>query len=205
MSDLIEIYEGVSVSRETEADLRAYADLVLKWTKKINLVSSSNQDEIWSRHVLDSVQVALLGGEDWSLWADFGSGGGFPGIVVGIFAKASGKSVVLVESDQRKCAFLRTCARELKLPVKVIDQRIEEIAPLNADVISARALASLDLLCGFAERHLGQNGICLFPKGRKAEEEIDLARQNWSFSLQSIPSVTAADAQILRLEGLIHA
>ncbi|ARO15693.1 16S rRNA (guanine527-N7)-methyltransferase [Ketogulonicigenium robustum] len=206
MSDQTPLLEGVSVSRETLGQLRDFSALVLKWTQKINLISSASEEEIWQRHILDSAQVyaAIPAGFSWNTWADFGSGGGFPGIVIAILASETDKNIILVESDQRKSTFLRTAIRTLGLTnVRVESRRIEDLAPLNADVISARALAALDMLCAFAAPHLADGGICLFPKGRRAPEEIVAARASWTFDLHEIPS-QSGDGTILRLEGLTH-
>ncbi len=192
-----------NVSRETIDDLRQFEALVLKWTKKINLVSNSDASQIWERHILDSVQVYNLAGKSGD-WLDIGSGGGFPGIVAAILSKRSGdgRSFTLVDSDQRKCAFLRTVARELELNVTVLAARVEEIPPFNASVLSARAMDSLASLLGHSERHLSEGGIALFPKGERWKKEHKLAQHKWSYSFEAIPSLTNPRATILKIEEL---
>ena len=135
------------VSRETEDRLRAYAALIEKWTPKINLISRSTIPEIWARHILDSVQIVQLAPENWGSWTDLGSGGGLPGCVAAILAPENAH-VTLVESDQRKVAFLRTVQRELDLPMTVLAERIEDADVAPADVVSARALAALTRALG---------------------------------------------------------
>lgn len=206
MTDLVNLLPNVNVSRETEALLREFAALILKWTQKINLISAASEDEIWQRHILDSVQVytALPQDFQWKTWADFGSGGGLPGIIIAVLARETGGQVVMVESDQRKATFLRTAVRSLGLTnARVESKRIEALPALSADVISARALAALDMLCAFAAPHLQTGGICLFPKGRRAGAEVQQARSLWTFDLTEIPS-QSGDGTILRLEGLRH-
>jgi len=200
----------LSVSRETFADLQAYAGLVTKWNPAVNLVSKAGIEDLWHRHILDSAQVFPLMTERTAtarLWCDLGSGGGFPGLVVAIMAKHAHPSMkmVLVESDRRKGVFLAEVARNLQLNASVLSRRIDEIPPLAADILSARGLASLDLLCGFADRHLRKGGAAVFPKGATATAEIDAAKPLWDFKLTSHASQTDSFAQILVLEDIHRA
>lgn len=196
---------GLDVSRETSQRLSALVALLIKWNKAINLVSKDTVGEIWSRHILDSAQIFNLGCKA-SLWADLGSGGGFPGLVVAVLAaeKAPHMQIVLVESDQRKAAFLRQAGQTLGLNVKVLADRIENVQPLNADIVSARALAPLPQLCVFAHRHLSPDGAAIFMKGRSHSEELTNARDNWNFALESHPSITDPSALVLVLRGIVH-
>lgn len=190
---------GLDVSRETLERLEAYDALLNKWNPAINLVSPATLTQLWTRHFLDSAQLFDLAGNREGLWADLGSGGGFPGLVLAILAKEKrpGQKFVLVESDRRKSTFLMTVARELGLAVDVRAQRIEAVEPLQAEVLSARALASLDRLLGFAARHLASSGLAVFPKGASWREELAEAEKNWSFSVQTHPSLTDPEAAIL--------
>lgn len=192
-----------NVSRETLVRLREFDALVQKWTKKINLVSRNDAEQIWERHIVDSVQIYDLAPKD-GLWLDIGSGGGFPGIVAAIMAKevSPERPFMLVDSDQRKCAFLRTAARELSLNVKVISDRVEKIEPLNAAVMSARALGDLDSLLGYVERHLEVGGTALFPKGISWKNEHAIAQEHWSYEIEAIKSETNSDATILKIKEL---
>lgn len=195
---------GLDVSRETEERLRTFSELVLKWTTKINLIAKGTQDDIWDRHIVDSAQVWLNAPETFKSWVDIGSGGGFPAIVLAAIAKEKmpEATFTMIESDQRKATFLRTAIRELGLNAKVISKRIEEADPQNADVLSARALASLDLLLGFAERHLKTDGVALFQKGKGVNEEIDAAKQNWSFAYELHDSITDAEAKLVAVREI---
>jgi 16S rRNA (guanine527-N7)-methyltransferase len=197
------LWPGFDVSRETLDLLRAYTDLVLKWTEHINLVSPVSATNLWERHIIDSAQLIAIAGPSWHHWVDLGSGAGLPGIVIAVLTKSnSTKRVTLVESDQRKAAFLRTACRELGLGSTVMTQRIEAAAPLHADVVSARALGSLPTLLAFADRHLAKSGIAIFPKGRRAQVEIEEARGHWNFDVTALQSVTDPDARILRVERI---
>ena len=198
---------GLDVSRETLDRLEQYEALVRKWNPAINLVSPRSLTELRSRHIADSAQLCALGPRDRGIWADLGSGGGFPGLVVAILARELSPDLhtVLVESDRRKAAFLMTAARELDLSTRVLAERIEKLDPFGATVLSARALAPLAVLLGFAERHLAPEGICVFPKGETWRDELDEARKVWSFDLETHPSATDGAAQILILRGVKRA
>lgn len=201
-----EMVGQLSVSRETFERLETYADLLTKWTQRINLVSKNTLADLWDRHIVDSAQLFQLAPEGAIKWVDLGSGGGFPGLVVAIIAKelAPDMHVTLVESDQRKCAFLRTVARETKVSCSVKAARIEAVEPQEADVLSARALADLSQLLGFADRHLREGGICLFPKGLTWQKEVDGARESWLFEVEKFMSETDENAVVLKVEEIAH-
>lgn len=197
---------GLDVSRETSEKLDSYVALIQKWNKAINLISRSSEADIWQRHIADSAQLAQHLPSGPGLWLDLGSGAGLPGIVLAIIAAEVAPSLrfELVEVDQRKATFLRQVSRKLDLNVTVLTERIEALAPRLADVVSARALASLSDLCSFAERHLDADGIAVFLKGAGAEAEIEVAQKKWSFNLESFPSKTSADALVLKLKKIRH-
>ncbi|MBT9385708.1 16S rRNA (guanine(527)-N(7))-methyltransferase RsmG [Pseudooceanicola sp. CBS1P-1] len=192
-----------SVSRETSEKLRLYAELLEKWNRKINLVSKHTIPDLWTRHFVDSAQIHSLA-SDFAHWLDIGSGGGFPGLVIAIRAAElqPDATFTLIESDQRKCAFLRSVARETGVKVQVLSQRIEQAPVQGADVLSARALASLSDLLGFAERHLAPEGVALFPKGQRWKEEISEAEAQWRFRWEAVPSKTESEAVILKIGGI---
>lgn len=194
---------GLDVSRETLDRLEAFSRLVAKWNPKINLVSKSDVGALWERHIVDSAQVFQQAGNG-KRWVDLGSGGGFPGIVVAVLSAQDhpDREFVLVESDQRKAVFLRTAARELDLKITVLSQRIEQVEPLNADILTARALADLSLLLSFAERHLARSGTALFLKGARWKEEHTHAQRHWSYSCEVIKSTTNAAAAVLKIQDI---
>lgn len=196
---------GVDVSRETAGRLADYAALLRAWNPKINLVSKQTLAELETRHVADSAQLLALAPADATTWADLGSGGGFPGLVVAILATEARPAlrVTLVESDQRKAVFLRTVAQRTGVPVTVLADRIEAVRPLGADVLSARALAPLTTLLDHADRHLAPSGTALFPKGATWRAEVDEALERWRFRCENLPSATSPDGAILRI-GEIH-
>lgn len=196
----------VSLSAGETADLKRFAELVLRWNPKINLISKSTVADIWDRHVIDSAQIYQLAPESAQSWADIGSGGGFPGIVVAILAahRHPERAVTLVESDQRKAVFLRQAVRELGLRCTVLCRRIEQISDFRADVVSARALAPLAQLLALAVPLLGTDGTCLFSKGAGRQQEIDEARRAWRFMLAETVSVTDSGAAILKITDMHH-
>lgn len=198
---------GLDVSRETIERLRALTALLLKWNPAINLVARSTLPMAWDRHILDSAQLYRLAPARVAHWADLGSGGGFPGLVIAALAAEldPARRITLVDSDQRKCTFLRQAARELGLTnVHVRSERIDSTEPLGADVLSARALAPLSDLCAFALRHLAPSGLALFPKGANHAEEQAQAGRDWRFRLSVFPSDTDPAAVVLALEAIEH-
>lgn len=189
------------VSRETLEKLEAYVALVQRWTRKINLIGPKTVSEIWDRHILDSAQIfPLLNGRGAKI-ADFGSGAGFPGLVLAILRTADDQigETHLVESDQRKAAFLRTVARETQAPVTVHAVRVESLTALGADIITARALAPLSTLLPFVQRHGHAATRAVFLKGQAAAQELDDASANWSFTCRQHPSITDPNAHIIEL------
>lgn len=198
---------ALDVSRETFERLEAYGKLLEKWNPKINLVSKATIEDLWVRHIVDSAQMFSMMPSDANRWIDLGSGGGFPGMVIAILAAELSPDlhVTLVESDQRKCAFLRTVSRETGCKATVLANRIDEIEPLNADILSARALADLKSLLKFAELHLSTGGTCLFPKGVTWQKEVEDARDSWRFSLDMSKSETQENAVILKINEVQHA
>ena len=195
---------GVDVSRETIDRLREYESLVQKWNPSINLVSKGDLAHLWRRHFTDSIQLAGLVKEYPPNWLDIGSGGGFPGLVVAAVARELSPETkfTLVESDQRKCVFLRTVIRTLNLNCTVISSRIENCAAQSANSISARALAPLNELFGYSERHLRTGGRMYFPKGQNHADEIHLAQKNWTFDIVAHDSLTDNTAKIIEAWNL---
>ena len=192
------------VSRETIERLELYAALLKKWNPSINLVSKASLADLWLRHILDSVQIFEMADHPVDHWVDLGSGGGFPGLVMAIMAAETGSParVTLVESDARKCTFLRTVIRETGTRADIINDRIENAAPLEADILSARALSDLTTLLHYADRHLKQTGLAIFPKGETWKKELEEAQAKWCFQYEFAQSKTEAGPVILRISGV---
>lgn len=194
----------LNVSRETTERLEVYSELLRKWNRRINLVARSTLVDLWARHIVDSAQAFQLAPHPVDHWVDLGSGAGFPGLVVAIMAREAGSParVTLVESDARKCAFLRTVIRDTGVTAIVLNKRIENVAPLAADVLSARALADLATLLGFAERHLAPSGTALFHKGASWKKELAEAQDKWKFDQRVAKSETEEGSVILSIAGV---
>lgn len=187
---------SAAVSRETIERLNAYAALLLRWNQTINLISKHDEPDFWQRHVEDALQLQPHMPPNLDRFIDLGSGAGIPGLILAI---ASDVHVHLVESDQRKSAFLLEAIRVTQAPASVHTARIEVVQLLPARLVTARALAPLAQLIGLAERFIGQDGILLAPKGHRAEVELTAARAQWHMTLDRAPSKTSADATILKI------
>jgi 16S rRNA (guanine527-N7)-methyltransferase len=180
--------------------LEHFTSLLLAWNSRINLLAEHDVDVIHQRHIADSLQLAPLLPPGDGPVADLGSGGGLPGLVLAI---AAPRPFHLVEADRRKAAFLTEAAAQLRLDhVRVHPTRIEraELPPLS--VVTARALASLPVLVGYAARLLAPGGIAIFPKGQLPESELTEARTRWTFDLERVVSMTEKTATILRLSNI---
>ena len=193
-----------NVSRETQDELSAFADMVLHWNKAINLISRSSENLIWDRHVVDSARLAALAPEDTRTWVDVGSGGGFPGIVVAIVMKqhVSAPHLTLIESDRRKCVFLQEAARVFDLDVSVAPARVETQEISNVDVISARAVAPLDRLLEMIFHLTTPSTILLLPKGTNVGSELTEAERNWRVDVEHLDATDPGCGTVLRITGV---
>lgn len=194
--------KATGVSRETLERLAVYETLLKKWQKTINLVGPRTLDDAWGRHFLDSAQLHPLLPESAKVLVDLGSGAGFPGLVLAIMGVPE---VHLIESDVRKCAFLREAARATGAPVTVHTKRIEAVQGLRADVVTARALAPLTDLLNWAAPFLGEQGVALFLKGQNVEDELTDTTKYWKMQTERFDSVTDSSGSILRLSGIVRA
>ena len=184
------------VSRETMDRLAAYVALVEKWQKRVNLVSASTLPDIWARHIWDSAQLAPLVPPATSRILDVGSGAGFPGLVLAALCDAE---CHLVESDQKKAIFLQTVVRECGIPATIHTARIEELPSLQADIVTARALAPMDRLLDLLADQLVPGTRCLFLKGAQAKQELAALGPRPDLSLELTPSLTNPDAFVVDL------
>lgn len=197
---------GIHVSRETQERLNRFADLFMKWAPRINLVAPSTLEQVWTRHIIDSLQIRNIVPQP-GRWIDIGSGGGFPGIITAISLAEYGDGWIdLVESNNKKCGFLRVALTETGGRGAVHPLRIEEATKkLQApDFVSARALAELDALFAYVFPWAQNNPSIrfIFHKGRDYQAEIDKARGRWDFDLIKHQSVVEADSVILEIASL---
>jgi 16S rRNA (guanine527-N7)-methyltransferase len=192
----------VDVSRETLLRLQAYVDLLIAWNPRINLVGPRTLDDIWRRHILDSAQLRPLVPAQTRSLVDLGSGAGLPGLILAIIGVSQ---VHLIESDSRKCAFLREAARVTGTTIVLHPRRFEEVRDLRADVVTARACAALPKLLDHAERFIDRHSILLFLKGQNLGEELTEARKVWNMREMLHPSASDPSGTILHLEEVARA
>lgn len=201
-----EFRKEADVSRETFERLETYADLLVQWQGALNLVGPKTLDDLWRRHMLDSAQLFPLVPRGVGPLFDLGSGAGFPGLVLAIMGI---RNVHLVESDQRKAEFLRTVARATDAKVQIHVARAESLGrgPFHqqAGTVTARALAPLTKLLGYAAPLLKGRGVALFPKGARVEEELTEARRHWKMQVMRFPSRTDPSGTILKIMGIRRA
>jgi 16S rRNA (guanine527-N7)-methyltransferase len=193
------------VSRETEARLDRYVDLLLEWQAKTNLVAPSTLSHLWTRHISDSLQLLTLA-PNAKLWADFGSGGGFPGVVLACaLAETPGAMIHLVERNAKKGAFLREALRVTNSPGIVHLADIGDIVDSaigKVDCVTARALAPLHQLIGFAEPLIKQGAKALFLKGQDVELELTEATKYWNIKPRLHSSRTGGHGWIVELDHI---
>ena len=197
---------GLRVSRETSNKIEHFATLFQKWAKSINLVAPSTVSDLYSRHIADSAQIFQLLPEP-KRWLDLGSGGGFPGVITAILlTELNGGWVHLVESNNKKAAFLRVALAETGARGSVHPVRIEEAAKIipECDAISARALAELPLLLDYVSPWMVKQPDvrAFFHKGRDYQQEIDKAVGRYAFDLVKHASVIEADSVVLEIANL---
>jgi 16S rRNA (guanine527-N7)-methyltransferase len=205
MSDRAAALSLVPVSRETEKRFEIYVELLMRWQKAVNLIAPSTLAHVWVRHVADSAQLtALL--PDARTWVDLGSGSGCPGLIIALqLADMPDAMVDLVESDQRKCAFLRAVIRETGAKARVRMGRIEQVLPdLDniPDAVSARALAPMGKLLDYAEKLLLKGSVGVFPKGREAQSELTEAAPSPRLRFELVPSRTDPSARIVLVRAV---
>lgn len=184
------------VSRETVRRLRVFAEILVKWNARINLVSPDSIPILWDRHIADSAQLFRFIPQNTPNLLDVGSGAGFPGLILAIMGV---RDVHLVESDQRKIAFMREAARLTGATVTFHPARIEDLPPFTAGVITARALAPLEKLLHWTERFRGTETLSLFLKGQTVEGELTDAHKQWTMQIDRQQSLTDPTGTILAL------
>jgi 16S rRNA (guanine527-N7)-methyltransferase len=192
----------VPVSRETEDRLAAFVDLLDRWRHKTNLIADSTFPSVWTRHIADSAQLIALAPKA-KRWVDMGSGAGFPGLVIAIqLANVPSAIVHCIESDGRKCAFLREAARATQAAAEIHPVRVEAIEPKSlgpVDAVTARAFAPLPLALRLARPWMERGAIAVFPRGESARDQIAALPEARVHAIESLPSVVNPKAAILRI------
>ncbi|MBE7217663.1 MAG: 16S rRNA (guanine(527)-N(7))-methyltransferase RsmG [Caulobacteraceae bacterium] len=183
-------------------DFARYRELLEDWSGRMNLVGPSALADFWPRHAADCAQLLALAPQAVR-WADLGSGAGLPGMILAIALKGRPRAeVLLVESLQKRCRFLEAVVDTLKLPARVVEGRAEVQTPPAVEVVTARAVAPLDTLFGYALPFMRKGATGLFLKGRGAQAELDAARRRWRVRAELLPSATDAEARIVRVRSL---
>ena len=193
-----------NVSRETFEALCAFEQRFRTWNARINLVSRSTLEHFWSRHILDSAQLFTLAPAA-TAWMDIGAGGGFPGLVIALLLRdRPNAQITLIESNRKKAAFLQAMVGEFDLPARIHAVRIEELSidSVYAEIVTARALADLNLLLKLAHPWLGAGARGLFHKGRDYRSEIEESAHHWRYDLIQHASVTDPQSVVLEISRL---
>jgi 16S rRNA (guanine527-N7)-methyltransferase len=193
------------VSRETEKRLDIFVETLLLWQQRQNLIASSTIPQIWTRHIADSLQLLPLA-PDARTWVDFGSGAGFPGLALACALADKPDAVVhLIESNGKKAAFLNEAVRLTGANAKVHQERAEAFAENCAEpvqVVTARAVASLKILCDQAFPLIAKGALGLFPKGQDVDAELTEAAKYWTLEAEKVPSKTSPAGSIVVIRGL---
>lgn len=193
--------KATAVSRETMARLQIYEGLLHEWSERMNLVARSTLDGIWHRHMLDSAQIFPLISKDAKTLVDLGSGAGFPGLVLAIMGVPD---VHLIESTGKKTSFLHAVADATGVSVQIHNDRIEALKPIKADVITARALAPLDKLLGYAQRYSTPETHHIYLKGQHVGDELTKAHKMWIMKVDRLPSSTDPQGSVLSVSEVSH-
>ena len=191
------------VSRETLARLKAYVGMLDDWNSRHNLVSAKSLEDVWRRHVWDSAQLMKFMPAYTKTVADLGSGAGFPGLVLAELLRGRAE-VVLYEATRKKADFLQAAAERMGLNVGIRNVRIEAERHSPVDVVTARALAPLDKLLGYAQQMAGRHTVCLFLKGQNVGSELTQSRKSWRMKALQHPSETDPSGVILEVRELRH-
>ena len=201
---MINQIEKIDVSRETYIDLETFQNMVLEWNNKFNLISKSSAEDIWNRHILDSLQLLKFINDKAEKLYDFGSGAGFPGMVLAIAIKDifPNLKVSLMESIRKKAIFLNEVKTKLNLDVDIYNERVENLKLPKADIITSRAMASLEKLLNYAYPFCKKETELLFLKGKTWEDEIKTALNKWKFDYEAFESITDKDGKILFIKNI---
>ncbi len=193
---------GFSVPRETLENLEKYVELLLSWNQKHNLIGKGTVEHIWERHIIDCYQLTKFLPNKNATIIDFGTGAGLPGMIL---ALSSYENVTLIESISKKCDFLHEVKKQLDLPVKILNKRVEEVnfsREKQRRIFTSRAVAALPKLFKLLQNHINEDDILLFQKGANYQAEISAAQKLWKFKFKTFKSVTSEQSVILQIQNL---
>ena len=192
------------VSRETLTHLDAYVGLLREWNAQHNLVSANSLADVWRRHVWDCAQLARYVPAQARSLVDLGAGAGFPGLILAELLRDR-VHVALFEATGKKARFLEAAVAAMTLDASIRNLRIEDAAPEKFDVITARAMAPLPRLLSYAQKFVGKNSVCLFPKGQNVESELTGAWKHWKLKVRKHPSLSDPTGTVLEIRELQYA
>ena len=197
------IERDYNVSRETISKLEIYADCLIEWQSKFNLIGKSTINSLWHRHILDSIQLVSTIPEDFQSLMDIGTGAGLPGFILAIYYNQLGKDIYLVDSNKKKCTFLDYVATRCNVDVKIYAERLQDLAvqdSFKVDVITARAFASIDNIMSLSRPYAHKKTKYLLQKGVNAKSELTNAKISSKLRVEFINSVTQENSYILNIE-----
>ena len=197
------IERDYNVSRETISKLEIYADCLIEWQSKFNLIGKSTINSLWHRHILDSIQLVSTIPEDFQSLMDIGTGAGLPGFILAIYYNQLGKDIYLVDSNKKKCMFLDYVATRCNVDVKIYAERLQDLAvkdSFKVDVITARAFASIDNIMSLSRPYSHKKTKYLLQKGVNAKSELTNAKISSKLRVELINSVTQENSYILNIE-----
>ena len=197
------IERDYNVSRETISKLEIYAECLIEWQSKFNLIGKSTINSLWHRHILDSIQLVSTIPEDFQSLMDIGTGAGLPGLILAIYYNQLGKDIYLVDSNKKKCTFLDHVATRCSVDVKIYAERLQDLKvkdSFKVDVITARAFASIDNIMSLSRPYTHKKTKYLLQKGVNAKSELTNAKISSKLRVEFINSVTQENSYILNIE-----
>lgn len=196
---LKQIQEFSNLSDLQIKNLEDFVLLLLAENDNFNFIGKSTIEDLWHRHILDSSQLLRFIPDQNIKFADFGSGAGFPGIILSILGL---REIHLVEKSFRKSEFLRRAKSFSSNRIFVHQSKLEELKNIEFDCITSRALAPLDKLLFYSQKFLKKNGYCLFLKGKNLPQEIELAKKTFRFDYETHQSLTSDESNIIRISNI---
>ena len=197
------IERDYNVSRETISKLEIYAECLIEWQSKFNLIGKSTINSLWHRHILDSIQLVSTIPEDFQSLMDIGTGAGLPGFILAIYYNQLGKEIYLVDSNKKKCAFLEHVASKCNVDVRICAERLQDLTvkdSFKVDIITARAFASIDSIISLSKPYAHKKTKYLLQKGVNAKSELTNAKISSKLRVEFIDSITQENSYILNIE-----